>query len=36
MIDLDKIDYNKIENKLKHEVVLKFEPLKEMGKIILK
>ena len=36
MIDLDKTDYNKIEDELKPEVVLKFDPLTEMGKIDIK
>ena len=36
MIDLDKIDYSKIADDLKPEVVLKFDPLTEMGKIDIK
>ena len=36
MIDLDKIDYSKIDDDLKPEVVLKFDPLTEMGKIDIK
>ena len=36
MIDLDKIDYSKIADDLKPEVVLKFDPVTEMGKIDIK
>ena len=36
MIDLDKIDYSKIDDDLKPEVVLKFDPVTEMGKIDIK
>ena len=36
MIDLDKINYNKIEDDLKPEVLLKFDPVTEMGKIDIK
>ena len=36
MIDLDKIDYSKIDDDLKPEVMLKFDPLTEMGKIDIK
>ena len=36
MIDLDKIDYSKIADDLKPEVILKFDPLTEMGKIDIK
>ena len=36
MIDLDRIDYSKIADDLKPEVVLKFDPVTEMGKIDIK
>ena len=36
MIDLDKTDFNKIDNDLKPEVLLKFDPVTEMGKIDIK
>lgn len=36
MIDLDKIDYNKIEDDLKPEILLKFDSLTKMGKIDIK
>lgn len=36
MIDLDKTDFSKIEDDLKPEVLLRFDPVTEMGKIDIK
>ena len=36
MIDLDKTDLGKIEDDLKPEVLLRFDPVTEMGKIDIK
>ena len=36
MIDLDKVNYNKINDNLKPEIILKFDPITEMGKIDIK
>ena len=36
MIDLDKTDFNKIEDDLKPKVLIKFDPVTEMEKIDIK